>query len=368
MAANKKVVFGFTPRPKDPELPAPDLPYRPATDIHPAKIALIGAGAIARQHLTAYKAAGYTVTAICDVRPEAAKELRDDFYPNAAVFDDYRRALDLPDIDVADITTHPDVRHNIIRDALLAKKHVLSQKPFTTDLDKGEELCRLADTQKRKLAVNHNARWAPHFRYAALLVRAGYIGSIQGCHMSVAWDHSWIKGTNFENIRHCILYDFGIHWFDMLNVFMNGEKAVRVFASTSRSAGQDVKPPLLGQAAIEFPTAQATLTFDGNSPYGVNDRLMLVGDKGTVISEGPNSNEQTLRFLGKEGTFSPRLEGRWFPDGFHGSMAELLSAIKQDREPENSGRSALRSLELCFAALASADTGMPVVPGAARAL
>ncbi len=95
---------------------------------------------------------------------------------------------------------------------------------------------------------------------------------------------------------------------------------------------------------------------------------MLVGDKGTVVSEGPNSNEQTLRFIGKDGTFSPVLEGRWFPDGFHGSMAELLSAIAGDREPENSGRSALRSLELCFAALASADAGMPVVPGTARGL
>lgn len=367
-SATGKVVYGYATRPEIPERPAPDLPYRPAANAHPAKIALIGAGGIAVQHLTAYKAAGYEVAAICDVRRASAEELRDRFYPNAAVFDDYRRALDLPGIDVADVTTHPDVRHGIIRDALLADKHVLSQKPFTTDLDRGEELLRLAEERKRKLAVNHNARWAPHFRYAALLVRRGYVGNVQAVHMNVAWDHSWIKGTPFENIRHVILYDFGIHYFDMANVLLNGERAGRVFASVARSAGQEVKPPLLGQAVAEFASAQATLMFDGQCPHGKNNRLMIVGDRGTIVSEGRDANEQVLRFTGEEETFSPALEGAWFPDGFHGAMAELLSAIAEEREPENGARSALGSLALCFAALAGADAGRPVVPGEAKTL
>ncbi len=365
----KKFDFTYTPPPPLPELPAPALPYRPATRVHPAKIVLIGAGGIAAQHLTAYKKAGYEVAAICDVRRASAEELRDRFYPEAKVFEDYRRALEeMPALDVADITTHPEVRHDIIRDALLAGKHVLSQKPFTTNLDKGEELRALADEKGLKLAVNHNARWAPHFRYAALLARGGHAGALQGVHMGVSWDHTWIKDMPFENIRHCILYDFGIHWFDMLNVFMNGEKAERVHASTARSVGQDVRPPMLGQVSVEYKNAQATLTFEGGCPFGGNDRLLLVGDKGTVESVGPNSNEQILRFRGGKGTFSPTLEGRWFTDGFHGAMAELLSAIAEEREPENGARSALGSLALCFAALASADAGRPVVPGEAKTL
>lgn len=368
MTEPKKFDFTYTPPPPLPELPAPDLPYRPATKIHPAKIALIGAGGIAQQHLKAYTGAGYNVAAICDIRRASAETLRDSFYPDAKVFEDYREALALPEIDVADITTHPEVRHNIIRDALNAGKHVLSQKPFTVDLDKGGELRALAEQKGLKLAVNHNARWAPHFRYAALLVRGGHVGALQGVHMSVAWDHTWIKDMPFENIRHCILYDFAIHWFDMLNVFMGGEKAKRVFASATRSAGQTVRPALLGQVAVEYEHTQATLTFEGDCRFGSNDRFMLVGDKGAVISEGPESNAQTLRFRGGHGTFSPKLEGRWFTDGFHGAMAELLSAIAENRTPENSAASALGSLELCFAALQSADTGLPVIPGAARML
>jgi hypothetical protein len=49
-------------------------------------------------------------------------------------------------------------------------------------------------------------------------------------------------------------------------------------------------------------------------------------------------------------------------------MAELLSAIAADREPAHSARNNLRTLELCFAAVASADTGEPKVPGEVRSL
>jgi hypothetical protein len=47
-------------------------------------------------------------------------------------------------------------------------------------------------------------------------------------------------------------------------------------------------------------------------------------------------------------------------------MGELLSAIAQQREPGHSARNNLRTLELCFAAVASAERGEPVVPGTVR--
>ncbi len=49
------------------------------------------------------------------------------------------------DIEVVDIATHPDVRAPIIKAALDAGKHVLSQKPFALDLASGERLVKLAE-------------------------------------------------------------------------------------------------------------------------------------------------------------------------------------------------------------------------------
>lgn len=52
------------------------------------------------------------------------------------------------------------------------------------------------------------------------------------------------------------------------------------------------------------------------------------------------------------------LERQWFHDGFAGAMGELLCAIEEGRAPENSARANLRSLQLCFAAIASARQGV----------
>lgn len=93
----------------------------------------------------------------------------------------------------------------------------------------------------------------------------------------------------------------------------------------------------------------------------------VVGTKGTLRSRGPGLNDQpAIEVHLAEGSVTVPLEGCWFESGFRGTMGELLCAIEENREPTHSARNNLHSLELCFAALASAETGQPVVPGTAR--
>ncbi len=186
----------------------------------------------------------------------------------------------------------------LIRDALMAGKHVLSQKPFVLDLDIGQELVELAAKRDRYLVVNQNGRWAPHFSYARLVANGGFIGQVFGAHMSCHWDHRWVRGTPFEEIRHLVLYDYAIHWFDMLRcLLLPGRVAHRVFASTARAPGQDLKPNLLAQAVIEFDEAQATLAFDACVPAGSHERTYLSGTLGSLISQGSGNQEQTLTVI-----------------------------------------------------------------------
>jgi len=49
-------------------------------------------------------------------------------------------------------------------------------------------------------------------------------------------------------------------------------------------------------------------------------------------------------------------------------MGELMCAVEADREPENSARDNLDSLELCYAAVAAAEDGEPKAPGEVREL
>jgi predicted dehydrogenase len=204
--------------------------------------------------------------------------------------------------------------------------------------------------------------------YIREAVRGGLLGAVDAIHCDVHWDHSWVKGTVFESIRHLILYDFGIHWFDFVATVMLGAHARRVYASMARSATQTVAPPLLAQTIIEYESTQATLIFDGFTRFDRSDRTMVVGSHGAIRSTGPTTEEQRVELTTAEGIARPRLKGAWFPDGFHGTMAELLSAIAENREPSNSARNNLASLALCFAAVASAERGEPVRPGSVRQL
>ena len=149
----------------------------------------------------------------------------------------------------------------------------------------------------------------------------------------------------------------------MQTCFMASREPQQVFATFTRSSSQQARPALLAQALVQYDGAQASLVFDGDTRFGGKDTTLIVGSEGTIASEGVDLNQQTVTLSRGDYHFRPELEGRWFPDGFHGTMGELLSAIEDDRTPENSAEDNLRSLALCFAAVASAETGRAVVPG-----
>lgn len=364
----KKKDYGLGAEASLKKIAAPNLPYQPRDPKHyRPNIGLIACGGITEQHLKAYRKAGYSVIALCDPDISRAEARRKQFYPKASVHSDYRDLFKRDDIQVLDIATHPHERHEIVEQALLARKHVLSQKPFTLDLSKGERLMALARKQNVKLAVNQNGRWAPHFSYIRQAIGAGLLGRVMAAHLSVHWDHGWIKGTPFEDVRHIVLYDFAIHWFDILSAFMN-RPARRVYASFARSPSQQARPNLLAQALIEYDDAQATLSFDADTKFGPQDRTIVIGTEGTASSIGKSLTQQKVTLHTRRGVASPKLKGSWFPDGFHGTMAELLCAIEENREPDNSAAGNLASLGLCFAAVASAESREPQTPGQVRSL
>ena len=343
---------------------APALAYRPPSPrAYRPGIALIGCGGISEFHLRAYRDMGLEVVALCDREIARAEKRRTEFFPAATVTDDFRTVLARADVEVVDVALHPGPRITVIEEALRTGKHVLSQKPFVLDLAEGERLAALAAARGVKLAVNQNGRWAPHLSYLATAVRAGVIGEVASVDVTLQWDHTWTAGTPFEEIHHLVLFDFGIHWFDLAARVMRERKPERVWASVARAAGQTMKPPMLAQVVADYPGAQVRLNFNGHVRHGQEDRTVICGSAGTLRSFGPSLSEQTVELHTAQGRAVVPLEGTWFTSGFQGAMGELLCAIEDDREPANSARNNLDSLALCFAALASADTGAPMVPG-----
>ncbi len=361
--------YGLSKVAKTQEIPAPTLAYQPPQPRgYNPPIGLIGCGGIAGQQLAAYRHAGFNVVALCDKTLAKAEDRRDRFFPHATCYTDYRDLLRRDDVEIVDITTYPIPRVPIIEEALHAHKHVLSQKPFVVDLDAGERLVALAEQQGRVLAVNQNGRWAPHFGYLRQAVAGGLIGALRSAHISLNWDHSWIIDTPFNEVHDLVLYDFAIHWFDMVTCFFGAREPTYVVAHAIRGAGQRAKPPMLASALVGYADGQATLSFNADIVHGQQDRTFLAGSLGSLVSIGSSISEQTVTLFTEAGYATPDLQGTWFREGFQGAMAELLCSIEDQRTPLNSAQNNLRSLALTFAAVASSHDGQPKVPGSVRGI
>jgi predicted dehydrogenase len=350
-------------------MPLPPVHYLPRKPraYHPG-IGLIGAGGISEHHLKNYRELGLRVIAIADCAVDRAERRAREFYPDAAVYGDVRDLLAREDIEVVDITTHPRERLPLIEAALRAGKHVLSQKPFVLDLSEGRRLAELADGLGLKLAVNQNGRWSPHFSYIRNAIELGLIGEVISMDFTVQFDQTWIKGIPaFEDIRHMLLYDFAIHWFDIVNCFMGGRPAESLHAAVRSFPGQLFAPASIAGVTINYPSAQARMAFNAHTLFGPEDVTTVVGTRGTIRSRGSNLNKQPqIELFLEKGSAVVPLEGSWFTNGFQGTMCELLCAIEENREPSNSARSNLGSLDLCFSAMVSADTGQVVIPESAK--
>ncbi|MBF9017447.1 MULTISPECIES: Gfo/Idh/MocA family protein [unclassified Oceanispirochaeta] len=342
---------------------APLIEYMPPKPRHyKPSIALIGCGGISEQHLIAYTKAGWNISVLCDVNREKAEGAKHRFNLSSRIEENWENLINDDEIDVVDLAVHPRVRDRMFEPFINRKKHILSQKPFVTDIARGEEIVAKARDAGIKLAVNQNGRWSPHYSYIRGLIDEGALGDIQAIRHSISWDHTWTKGTPFEDIHFLILYDFGIHWFDLLACFLKGRKVNSIYAKASFAAGQDVKPPFLSSVIFDYEGGQASIDFNALTRYGQEDRTLVIGNRGTVESVGLDLLSQKVTFSCESGQATPELKGSWFPDGFVGSMGELLCGIEENREPSNNAADNLLSLRFCFAALKSAKTGRPVDP------
>jgi predicted dehydrogenase len=327
-------------------------------------IGVVGCGSIARSaHLPAYRKYGLRVVGVYDVRPEAARAAAEAF--GARVFSHLEELLAHPEVAIVDVATHPRERIPIIRQALAAGKHVLAQKPLAWTLEEAIAVTEEAERRGLRLAVNQNGRWAPAWRVATLLVEEGAVGEVMA--VTHLWDvkFRWIPGTPFDELQHFALYDYGIHWIDITRCWLGSRRVRAVRARDFRTPNQppEGKTPWGAWVEIEGEEGFSGLIrgVGGAETSSPSHPFWIHGTRGTIRGSVLGADYVELEQPGGRVRFD--LEGSWFPDGFAGTMGELMCAIAERREPWNSARHNLLTLALTLAACASAEEGgRPVAP------
>lgn len=140
------------------------------------RLGLVGAGGITAQHLDAATALpGVQVTAVCDVRFEAARQSA--ARHGARAYADHRQMFAQSTLDGVVITVPHSLHARITLDAAAAGLHVLVEKPMATtvaDCRAMTEGCAQAGVQ---LAVGHVLHFLPSVREAERILRSGRLGA-----------------------------------------------------------------------------------------------------------------------------------------------------------------------------------------------
>ena len=199
------------------------------------KVGVIGTGFIGPIHIeNARRSFKAEVIALAENSMDLSKT-KAALYDVPLYFDDYRKLLENKDIDVVHVCSPNFLHYQMAKDALLAGKHVVCEKPLTLTRAEGEDLLALAAEKKLVNAVHFNIRYYPLVRHMHEMISKNDVGRIYAVSGSYLqdWlfldtDYSWRLESAVSGPTRAI-GDIGSHWLDLIE-YVTGLKVDEVMA------------------------------------------------------------------------------------------------------------------------------------------
>jgi predicted dehydrogenase len=233
------------------------------------KAALIGAGQIARQHLTCLQSLpGVELVGVCDLSPAAA-ECAAERHGVRAWFTDRRVMLASAKPDVVHITTPPASHFRLAMEALEAGAHVIVEKPATGTLAELEELLRRGAERQRAVVEDFNYLFNEAPREIAARIEAGEFGAVVHVEVMIALNILGPGGFADPNAPHPILKmpggaiaDFLPHLASLAYLFVGPHRRVQTLW---RKRCESLAPYDEFRGLIDAERGTAALTFTSSA-------------------------------------------------------------------------------------------------------
>ncbi|HSR16481.1 MAG TPA: Gfo/Idh/MocA family oxidoreductase, partial [Ignavibacteriaceae bacterium] len=130
------------------------------------KAAVIGTGFIGPAHIEALRRiGGIQVIAAASIEKEKAEKIAEDF-SIPKVYEKWEQVIEDKEIEVVHNCTPNNLHYEINKAAILAGKHIISEKPLTISTLESEDLLKLLNEKKVVNAVNYNYRFYPLIQHA----------------------------------------------------------------------------------------------------------------------------------------------------------------------------------------------------------
>jgi predicted dehydrogenase len=113
----------------------------------------------------------------CDMDPKRLDRMKG-LYPMVEVLSDYKKLLDMPELDAVAIATPVKTHHPIAKEFLLQGKHVFIEKPLTHSYETAWELIKLAKEQQKTLMVGHTFEYTAAVNKVKEIIQSGELGRV----------------------------------------------------------------------------------------------------------------------------------------------------------------------------------------------
>ena len=336
-------------------------------------VGIIGSGFVAEIHAEALRRVpNAKLVAVASPTEAHVQEFaRKHGVPHA--FTDYRRMLELPEIQLIDLCLPNDRHCEATEAAAAAGKHVICEKPLCVTLAEADRMIAACQAAGVQLMYAEELCFTPKYVRAKQLVDDGALGEIylikqsekhDGPHADWFWDVQRSGGG--------VTLDMGCHGIEFARWLLGKRRITSVYAQMGtyvhrdRTEGDDNANIL-----VEFEGGAAALIEESwAKPGGMDDRAEIYGSQGVTYADLLHGNAlETYSKVGygyaveKAGdtrgwTFT-MFEEIW-NYGFPQELQHFVDAVQHGTPSLETGEDGRAVLEAIYAAYESARTGQKV--------
>ena len=324
---------------------------------------IIGCGGMGRHHTNSLKAIdGASVLACADVNGRGAQEFaKAHDIPQA--FEDYRRLLDLDEIDGVFVCTPTFTHREVVEAAAGAGKQIFCEKPIALTVEDAQAMTDACERAGVQLMIGFVRRYDHHWGKVRELVQGGAIGRPvvwRQCNAGSCPASPWYM---YKDKGGGPLIDGAVHTYDFARHIYGDARAV--WADMTRLR-EDRTAWDTGTAAIRFAGGDdLILSWSWGLPSGVRGGSILdvLGPDGVILftaspddlPDGCSPEEfggVTVIREGGETEVVPFRKNNMFAD----MVADYVATLASGRAVPIPGEMGLRATEIACAVFTSSET------------
>jgi len=259
----------------------------------------------------------------------------------------YRDILKNPQIKAVAIVTPAVTHYSLIKESLLAGKHVFTEKPLVLKISQGKELVALANRKKRILMVGHTFEYSPAVRKIKEILERGYLGKplfIYSKRLSLGPIRSDVS----------VIWDFAFHDISILTYCL-GKNPLRVLARGKAFLKKGIED--FGFIEMEFPN-NITSDIQVSWLYPIKERGMtIIGSKKMLVYDDTNKEKPlSIYYKGKVSHLKVSLA-----EPLRVECQHFIDCIREKKTPLTDGQRGLKIIKILAAVQKSLDSNSRLI-------